>query len=120
MRLYSKGESRPADVFDRAVCCALIYKIGFIVVCCIGMVCPAQADWCHPIVITARILASPNPNDLHRNWRGENFVGLAWALAPGRRIVADGTPYIKGSLYSPRGGLVEKDVYVLFKEWSCD
>lgn len=78
------------------------------------------ATWCHPIDNTARILTSANPNDIHEDWRGESYLGTAWALAPRRNILADGIPYIEGDLYSPRGGLINPKIYVLRKEWSCD
>lgn len=81
---------------------------------------PATAQtWCHPKDSTARILQSHNPNDLHPQWTGESYIGTGWALAPGQRVTVDGVDYIKGTLYSPRGGVVNEDVYVLTREWDC-
>ena len=80
----------------------------------------AAADWCHPKDKTARVLQSPNPNDLHPDWRGESYIGTGWALAPGRSVTADGVFYIEGGLYSPRGGLVAPKIYVLRNEWDCE
>ena len=89
----------------------------------VGIVFTLQANaanWCHPRDNTARILASPNPNDLHKDWTGESYVGMSWALAPGRVITVDDIVYIEGDLYSPRGGLVNPRIYVLRKEWQCE
>jgi hypothetical protein len=99
---------------------AAFFVASGLLMLCLLLLSPAQAAWCHPLDNTARILASPNPNDVHPNWRGENYIGLGWSVAPGRRIVVDGISYISGSLYSSRGGLVEKHIYILQKEWSCD
>lgn len=92
----------------------LITAVGVVIASPVG-----AANWCHPIDNTARILASLNPNDIHKDWSGESYIGTGWALAPGRAITADGTAYIEGDLYSPRGGLVNRKVYVLRKEWLC-
>ncbi|MFB9985866.1 hypothetical protein ACFSQQ_01225 [Mesorhizobium kowhaii] len=61
---------------------------------------PALAKtWCHPIDNTARILASPSPNDIHRDWRDENHIGMSLALAPRRKVTAERVVYIEGDLF---------------------
>ena len=75
---------------------------------------------CTPLTNTARILVTPNPNDIHPDWRGENYVGTAWSVvSPGKAVVNDTGRYLKGDLYSPRGGRVNRSVFILVGEWDC-
>lgn len=74
---------------------------------------------CNPIDNSARILNSPSPMDIHDSWTGGSAIGTAWSLEV-RGMSQDETGiYLKGNLYSPRGGLVNPGVYVLLKEWHC-
>jgi hypothetical protein len=74
---------------------------------------------CVPSDNTARILNSSNPNDLHQDWRGESYIGMAWTLVVSGVAQEGRVLYLKGNLYSPRGGLINPLVYVIAKEWSC-
>lgn len=80
----------------------------------------AEPTWCHPTDNTARVLSSANANDVHPDWRGESYLGMAWAMQPKRRAEKNGVVYYSGDLYSPRGGLVNPGVFVLAREWECD
>ena len=73
---------------------------------------------CNPEDVTARILQSANPNDIHKDWRGESRIGTAWSLIKMRRVEKDGVEYLRGTLISPRGGAMG-EVYVLRTEWDC-
>jgi hypothetical protein len=77
--------------------------------------------WCYPRDVTARVLASPSPNDVHTKWSGKNHIGLSWSLRVKETIKGKMTDYVTGDLYSPRGGSpVEEDVFVLRSEWRCE
>jgi hypothetical protein len=82
---------------------------------------PAQAERsCSPNTNAARILAQPSPNAIHPAWRGDAFVGVSWSFLP-RRTVSNMTgQYAFGDLLSPRGGVVNRDVYILLSEWQCE
>ncbi len=80
----------------------------------------ASEQWCHPHENTARILFKPAPNAIHRDWAGDSYIGTSWGLKPKQMIRAGSFAFVKGDLYSPRGGLTNKEVYVLASEWSCD
>jgi hypothetical protein len=74
---------------------------------------------CLPKNNTARILTKPAPNAIHPDLRGDSYVGLGWSFAA-KRIVADTTgDYGFGDILSPRGGVVNHNVYVLLSEWDC-
>jgi hypothetical protein len=81
---------------------------------------PAFALQCSPRDNSARILSSPSPNDIHPDWRGEAYLGTSWTfIAHGS--AEDGTgKYLRGNLISPRGGLINADIYILRKEWDCE
>jgi hypothetical protein len=70
---------------------------------------------------TARILKTPNPNDLVQSWSGDSRIGTSWSFRPGRYVQTDigGGVYLQGDLVSPRGGVTDRNVYILFKEWNC-
>jgi TPR repeat protein/uncharacterized protein YecT (DUF1311 family) len=76
---------------------------------------------CSPKDNTARILKTPNPNDLAEGWKGESRIGTSWSFFPRRYVntnIENGV-YLQGDLISPRGGVTDKNVYVLFSEWIC-
>src|SRR6266436_10161427 len=78
---------------------------------------PAKAAQCIPKSITARVLKSMNPNDLHRQFSGESRVGLSSTFIQKARIVDDlDVTYLKGDYVSPSGGFT-KSVFVLLAEW---
>src|SRR5262249_25278986 len=74
---------------------------------------------CAPKTNTARILTSPNPNDVHPDWRGEGYIGLSWSLRPKRYVKSNTGTYLEGELVSPRGGTWSDSVFVLLDEWQC-
>lgn len=94
------------------------YTIGLSIVF-VGNQAALASMVCNPRDSSSRILASPAPNDIHPDWQGESFIGGSWSLIP-FGTVDDWTTgfYIRGNLYSPRGGL-QNTVYVLAKEWLC-
>ncbi len=81
---------------------------------------PTANQWCHPHDNTARVLSKPAPNAIHKDWMGENYIGTSWSLKPKQMIRSGSFAFVNGDLYSPRGGLINKNVYVLASEWSCD
>ncbi|MEH2438546.1 MAG: hypothetical protein V7K25_30850 [Nostoc sp.] len=74
---------------------------------------------CVPKNNQSRILSTPNPNDIHPNWRGESYIGTSWSLIIKEIIKNNTIIYLKGDLYSPRGGLINENVFVLENEWDC-
>lgn len=75
---------------------------------------------CTPMDNSVRILRSPSPNDLHPDWKGEAYVGQSWSLrVTGSPVRSDSGSYIKGDLVSPRGGVANKGVYIVTREWDC-
>lgn len=99
--------------------------IQYVLIAAFAIASPAMTErtaiYCHPKDTTARILKSPNPNDLHPDWTGENRIGTGWTLsAKDVRTSETKTYYIFGDLLSPRGGVVNKGVWVLTAEWDCD
>lgn len=90
--------------------------------CCLAAVStPALAGpTCSPSDDSARILASASPANLHRDYRGNNHIGLGWSLQV-ERTTRDtaGTEYYVGDLYSPTGELAKRNVFALEREWDC-
>jgi hypothetical protein len=75
---------------------------------------------CNPVSNAARILKTPNPNDIHPDWKGESYVGLSWGVRTnGKRIKKETGTFLKGNLISPRGGVVNKGIYIVVSEWEC-
>ncbi len=76
---------------------------------------------CAPKDNTARILKSAHPLDLASNWSGTNYIGTAWSFLPKRYVVTDlqGGIFLQGDLVSTRGGVSDKNVFILFDEWTC-
>lgn len=80
----------------------------------------AYAASCSPSDNTSRILASPDPDDVHPDWSGESYIGSSWSVEVKRRVDADTGTYLKGDLISPRGELVTPNVYIIEDEWDCE
>lgn len=80
---------------------------------------PALALSCSPKDVTARILKSANPNDVHPDWKGGSNIGTAWTLEASGRLQRPTGTYLKGDLLSPRGGTINRGVFVLLSEWDC-
>jgi hypothetical protein len=76
----------------------------------------ALALQCTPNDASARILASPDPDDIHPDWRGESTIGLSWTFEG--RPTGSGD-YLKGKLISPRGDVANAGIYILADEWDC-
>jgi hypothetical protein len=79
--------------------------------------CLADAS-CAPKSDSARILASPSPNDIHPDWTGESRIGLSWSFVPEDGKLSG--KYLYGDLYSPKGSVVNAGVYILRNEWDCE
>jgi len=73
---------------------------------------------CTPNDNSARILASPDPQDIHPDWSGDSTIGLSWTFE-GRPTDSAGD-YMKGKLISPKGGVTNSGVYILADEWDCN
>jgi hypothetical protein len=76
----------------------------------------ALAAECTPSDTSAKILASPNPDDLHPDWSDGSTIGLSWTFEG--RAIGSGD-YLKGKLISPRGDVANTGVYILADEWDC-
>jgi hypothetical protein len=76
---------------------------------------------CAPKDNTARILKSANPLDLAPNWTKTNHIGTAWTFMPSRYVKTDidGGVFLQGDLISTRGAVTDRNVFILFKEWTC-
>jgi hypothetical protein len=72
---------------------------------------------CAPKSNQSRILSGPSPNDIHPDWR--DGIGLSWTVLADQVIKKDVNTYLKGNLYSPRGGLINKNVFIIQNEWDC-
>ena len=82
---------------------------------------PSQANelQCVPKSVTARILQSPSPNDVHPHWRGETRIGRSWTFALESSVKTEAGLYFVGKLISPSGG-VQQPIFVLGDEWDCE
>jgi hypothetical protein len=76
----------------------------------------ALALQCTPNDASARILASPDPDDIHPDWSGDATIGLSWTFEG--RVIGSGD-YLKGKLISPRGDVANSGIYILADEWDC-
>jgi hypothetical protein len=79
----------------------------------------ARSLSCAPKDVTARILKSPNPNDIARGWGEDSNIGLSWSFIPKRTVKTDTGVYLQGDLMSPRGGVTNRNVFILSSEWNC-
>jgi hypothetical protein len=70
---------------------------------------------CSPAAPGARILRSPDVNDIHPDWRPPAVIGTSWSLLGVRRE----REFLSGRLVSPRGGVQRGRVYVIPSEWLC-
>lgn len=82
---------------------------------------PALAATCAPVSTDARILSSPNYDDIHPDWSDGSRIGLSWSLdLLGEEEGEDGEYYLLGDLIDPRGGVAGESVFVSAMEWECD
>jgi hypothetical protein len=79
----------------------------------------ARSLSCAPKDVTARILKSPNPNDVASHWSGESRIGLSWSFIVRRSLKTEGGAFLQGDLISPRGGITDRNVFILENEWNC-
>jgi tetratricopeptide (TPR) repeat protein len=75
---------------------------------------------CAPKWPGVRLLSNSSPNDIHPQWQGENSIGISWSLITKQMINTDTGIYLKGDLYSPRGGLINENIFVIEDEWFCN
>ena len=80
-----------------------------------------KAGGCAPKDNMARILKSASPLDFAANWSRTNYLGTSWTFMPKRYVKTelDGGLFLQGDLISPRGGVTDKNVFILYSEWSC-
>ncbi|MFH1796725.1 MAG: hypothetical protein ABIK36_19400 [Pseudomonadota bacterium] len=82
---------------------------------------PALAATCAPVSTDARILSSPNYDDIHPDWSDGSRIGLSWSLDHlGEEEGEDGEWYLIGDLIDPRGNVAAESVFVSAMEWECD
>lgn len=74
---------------------------------------------CNPKDNTARILTGPSPNAIDPQWTGDSFVGTGWSFEVSKIVHGAAGLFAQGNLYGSRGGLAQKDVYILLSEWQC-
>ncbi len=74
---------------------------------------------CAPKGTTARILKSAAPNDIHPDWKGDSYVGTGWRIELTNALLKDGNVYLVGDVLSPRGGVVNRGIFVLAGDWDC-
>jgi hypothetical protein len=79
----------------------------------------SSASLCSPKTPAARILAKPARNAVHPHWRGDNFVGTGWTFTPRQMVTNTTGSYARGDLHGSRGGVVDRDIFVLLSEWEC-
>ncbi|MDH6098192.1 tetratricopeptide repeat protein, partial [Anabaenopsis sp. FSS-46] len=75
---------------------------------------------CAPKWPGVRLLSSSSSNDIHPQWQGESRIGMSWSLITKQMINTDTGIYLKGDLYSPRGGLINENIFVMEDEWFCN
>jgi hypothetical protein len=74
---------------------------------------------CTPKDNNARILSAPKPNAIDTQWTGDNYIGTGWSFYVKQNIQSQTGTFAKGNLHGTRGGIAQKDVYVLLSEWNC-
>jgi hypothetical protein len=82
----------------------------------------ASADeQCVPKNNMVHILKSPHPNDLVQQWTGESHVGTSSTFIAKRRLSdgLEGGIYLQGDLISPRGGVLNRNIFIIVDEWNC-
>ncbi len=73
---------------------------------------------CSPNDNNARILSSASPNAVDPQW-SDGYIGTGWSFYQLERIKRPTGVFAKGNLHGPRGGIAQKNVYVLLSEWTC-
>lgn len=74
---------------------------------------------CSPKDNNARILSAPSPNAIDPKWSGDSFVGTGWSFYVNDTVKSPTGLFAKGNLHGSRGGIAQRDVYVLLSEWDC-
>lgn len=76
-------------------------------------------EYCAPKDNTARILTKASPNAIHPDYGGSAYVGTGWAFIPKKHFATNTGEYAKGDLLGSRGGVVNRNVFILISEWAC-
>lgn len=74
---------------------------------------------CNPKDNNARILTAPAPNALDPRWGANDHIGTGWSLSLSREVQGPTGLFAQGDLYTSRGNLTQKDVFILLSEWEC-
>jgi hypothetical protein len=74
---------------------------------------------CSPKDNNARILSAPSPNAIDPHWTGDSFVGIGWSFYVTGTVESRTGLFAKGNLHGSRGGITQRDVYILLSEWTC-
>jgi hypothetical protein len=74
---------------------------------------------CSPKDNNARILTAPKPNAIDPQWTGDSYIGTGWSFYVNESISSQTGLFAKGNLHGSRGGIAQRDVYILLSEWNC-
>jgi hypothetical protein len=98
-------------------------RIFGIVLICLSLLLGTNSlyarEYCAPKDNTARILTEALPNAIHPDYGGGAFVGMGWTFIPTGRLATHTGEYAKGDLLGSRGGVVNRNVFILISEWTC-
>lgn len=75
---------------------------------------------CLPKDSNARILSAPSPMAIDPQWTGDSHIGTGWSFYVTQKVNSATGAFAKGNLHGTRGGIAQKDVYVLLSEWTCN
>lgn len=112
-QLHFQGQELPERAGMRVR--RMTSRFSLIAITMAGVVTGSDAaiarERCIPRDNSARVLSSPTPNDVHPDWSGDTYLGTSWSFDPHGSASDHTGQYLRGNLFSPRGGLVSPDVY---------
>ena len=53
-------------------------------------------------------------------WTGASHIGTGWSFYVTEQVNSATGAFAKGNLHGTRGGIAQRDVYVLLSEWTCN
>ena len=87
--------------------------------CCLAQIRFTRGSIALRKTIPPRILTEALPNAIHPDYGGGAFVGMGWTFIPTGRLATHTGEYAKGDLLGSRGGVVNRNVFILISEWTC-